>query len=132
MQTKEEKLAYGKIYRLNNRENYKRYGKKYLESLRIKNKKRAERRFRKNLKLIKMEVDAYVKNMPIPFGSFEKAKYSILTGEVEFYSFVTTCRNTEECISLLLGKVCKRPYGQYISIFKTQNRVKELIFKAIL
>lgn len=47
-----------------------------------------------------------LKNIPNPFGSFEKARYELCCypNSIPHYSFVTTSRNTEECVEIMKEK----------------------------
>ena len=134
MQTREEKLAYMKRYRESNKLKYLQYRAGYADIKKKKTNKRLIRRCRKRVNLIREEVALYVKNMAVPFGTFEKAKYVCVLGGFVFYSFVTTCRNTEECVSLLRRKASERIYqkSKEFKIYKIQNKVKKLIFKEVL
>ena len=134
MQTREEKLAYMKSYRENNKLKFLTYSQEYSDRKKKKTNKRLIRRCRQRVNLIKEEVAQYVKNMPVPFGTFEKAKYVCVLGGSVFYSFITTCRNTEECVLLLRGKASERRHMQpkELKIYKIQNRFKKLIVKEVL
>ena len=66
-----------------------------------------------------------------PFGSFEKAKYSLCAhpNSVPIYSFITTTRNTEECINIMksMWDELKTECNECI-IYKIQKGVREIIF----
>ena len=134
MQTREEKLAYMKRYRESNKLKYLQYRAGYADIKKKKTNKRLIRRCRHRVNLIKEEVSQYVKSMPVPFGTFEKAKYVCVLGGFVFYSFITTCRNTEECVSLLREKASERRHLQpkELKIYKMQNKIKKLIFIEVL
>jgi hypothetical protein len=59
----------------------------------------------------------------------EKCKYELCTRRNGYkYSFVTTTRNTEECINILLEKAYLLPDGyKSYKIYKTVNGIRELI-----
>jgi hypothetical protein len=122
-----------KRYRERNKVKFGEYRKDYLGRQDKKTSKRAERLFNSRLSLIEEETDFFIKNMPVPFGSFEKAKYVCFLGGFVFYSFVTTCRNTEDCISILRNKLEERRCEtKRFFIYKIQNGIKKLILKGIL
>ena len=76
-------------------------------------------------------------SIPNPFGSFEKAKYEMVACNHQRqlkWSFVTTCRNTEDCIEIIKARF-REIYSFEISVYprictirKVQNGIRETIF----
>lgn len=71
-------------------------------------------------------------NTPLPFGSFEKAKYTLFmngNNKEPFYFFTTTCRNTEDCLNIMMEKY-KSEFKQtkYYKVYKTVNGVTQFLF----
>ena len=70
-----------------------------------KRKKKAYNHMDYDLSKYEKEV---LSSIPNPFGSFEKAKYEMVACNHQRqlkWSFVTTCRNTEDCIEIIKSKV---------------------------
>lgn len=72
-----------------------------------------QRVYRKRGKAVKpfpeihRNTDMVLKNIPNPFGSFEKASYVLFrdrSAVIVLYSFTTTCHNTEECVEIMKNK----------------------------
>lgn len=86
------------------------------------------------------DTDKVLQSIPNPFGSFKKAKYIIykdMASTVHLYSFVTTCRNTEDCINIMKDKFklfneYRKAKPKFCSIYKIQDGIKELIFREII
>jgi hypothetical protein len=127
----EKRKAYVKKYAIENKEYLNKYQSKYWD----KHYKK------KHIIMLHPDTEKVLESLPNPFGSFEKAKYIIyrdLAASVYLYSFVTTCRNTEDCIELMKAKFVsihkfkKRTKPKYCSIYKIQNGIKKLIFRDII
>lgn len=74
-------------------------------------------------------VESVLNKPPLPYGSFEKAKYILLKHREPVYWFVTTCRNTEECVEIMKSKFdAGITQTKYCSIYKDQNGIRECIF----
>lgn len=72
-----------------------------------------------------------LENLPNPFGSFEKAKYTLCDypNSVPVYSFITTTRNTEECIGIMQNIWDElRTEANKCIIYKIRNGVREIVF----
>jgi hypothetical protein len=121
-QTLEQRKEYSKQYRERNKERLRAYRLGRLEG-----------NYRKNYNdRIHHDTEMVLKSIPNPFGSFEKAKYIIYkdySASERLYSFVTTCRNTEDCIELMKQKFKELSTSRYCYIYKIQNGIKKLIFK---
>ena len=132
MQTLEQRRIYDRNYRAKNLEKYRQYHRDYRRATRNRvNKLKLKKELKKEQE-IKEEIERYVESMPVPFGSFEKAKYVCFVDKFKLYSFVTTCRNTEECISLMKKKVFLRRKVESVRIYKIQHGIRKLIFKEVL
>lgn len=67
----------------------------------------------------------------IPYGTFEKAKYLLVRNgnEVPLYFFTTTCRNTEECISIMERKFELMDIPTpYFKVYKVMNGIKQMVY----
>ena len=79
--------------------------------------------------------DEVVSKLVNPFGSFEKATYIIYryNGDI-FYSFTTTCHNTEESIKLM-KEYYESIYSFYLpksyKIWKRTNGVQEVVYQYV-
>jgi predicted PolB exonuclease-like 3'-5' exonuclease len=126
--TLEQRREYEKGYRIIHRDKWRKYQREY------KQRKSAER---KALLVVVDRCDSVLKSIPNPFGSFEKAQYVIYKPDnTVLYSFVTTCRNTEDCIEIMKEKyLClfsnRREFQKYCSIYKIQKGIKKLIFRDV-
>ena len=93
-----------------------------------------------SLVILHADTDKVLQSIPNPFGSFEKAKYVIYRKRsvIPSYSFITTCRNTEDCIEIMKDKFKQRNAyrddgtKKRCSIFKIQNGIKKLIFREMV
>lgn len=78
-----------------------------------------------------------LKNIPNPFGSFEKAKYVLCkcrNGSV-IYSFVTTAHNTEDCVDILKTLFNERLWNGRVNnymICKYRNGRKEILYTHVV
>jgi hypothetical protein len=127
------------------REYQKQYREKHRNKEYHKNWMRQRRGYKMSYCMSKPLMASYVeevlKSIPNPFGSFEKAKYVIYrdkSANIPLYSFVTTCRNTEDCIEIMKEKFKHLTYNhsgwdaKYCRIYKIQDGIKKLIFRDIL
>lgn len=69
---------------------------------------------------------------PLPFGSFEKAKYTLFmngNNKEPLYFFTTTCRNTEDCINIMAKKY-REEFRQtrYYKVYKKINGITEFVY----
>lgn len=63
------------------------------------------------------------------FGKYKKAKYTLTINRYKTYSFVTTTKDEDECISLLLQKIegIKYANSSRYEIFKKVDGVETVI-----
>lgn len=123
-QSIEQRREYDRKYRIANAGKLKAYQIKYNE------KRRKTPPFEIKLH---PDTDKVLKSLPNPFGSFEKAKYTCRIKSKKL-SFITTCRNTEDCIEIMKEKFKSiNDYATiktvYCSIYKIQHRIRKLIFR---
>ena len=130
----EARRAYHRAYNKKYREEHKEYEKRRHSEYWIK-------RFKKPF-VIKLHPDTekVLQSIPHPFGSFERAEYVTYragTQSIVLYSFITSCRNTEDCIEIMKNKFnelngYKNVRGRWCSIYKIQNGIKKLIFREMI
>jgi hypothetical protein len=76
-----------------------------------------------------------IATLPNPFGSFEKATYSLFCyrqngSRLPVYSFITTCHNTEDCMEILKKKFYDQQRREKsFTIKKSSNGKDEIIFR---
>lgn len=77
-------------------------------------------------------MESVITPTPLPYGSFQKAKYLLyMIGNYRepIYFFTTTCRNTEDCIDIMVQRW--NPLSRaskYFIIKKVQNGIIENIY----
>jgi hypothetical protein len=122
-QTLEQRREYDRKYRIANAEKLRAY------QIARNEKRRKTKPFQIQLH---PDTDKVLKSLPNPFGSFEKAKYVCRIRGTKI-SFITTCRNTEDCIELMkirfkeINNYALRPVT-YCIIYKIQNGIRKMIF----
>jgi|ERR1039457_1129281 hypothetical protein len=77
-------------------------------------------------------IRSVIDRLPNPFGTFEKATYSIeLYNGRKLFSFVTTCRDEKNCIEILKERI-ENLFGLYecnsLIAYKTCNGVRTQLF----
>ena len=130
-QSLEQRREYDRKYRLEHKVLIREYQRRYWE----KHYKK------KHIIILHYDTEKVLKSIPNPFGSFEKAKYVIYKDKnesVPLYSFVSTCRNTEDCIEIMkevfisLHDFKEGRTPKCCCIYKIQNGIKQLIFRDIV
>ena len=122
--TLEQRREYDRKYRIANAEKLRAYQIAYNE------KRRKTPPFEIKLH---PDTDKVLRSLPNPFGTFEKAKYTCRVKDKKL-SFITTCRNTEDCVEIMKLKFKEiNDYAvvpvMYCSIYKIQHGIKKLIFR---
>lgn len=137
-QTLEQKQEYQKQYQKLYRERHR--GSGYHKNW-MRKKRGYKMSYCMSKPMLESLIEEVLKSIPNPFGSFEKAKYVIYkdkSADIPLYSFITTCRNTEDCIEIMKEKFKYLTYhrnvwdAKYCRIYKIQNGIKQLIFREIL
>lgn len=126
-QTLEQRREYDRKYRIANAEKLRAY------QIARNEKRRKTKPFQIQLH---PDTDKVLKSLPNPFGSFEKAKYVCRIRGTKI-SFITTCRNTEDCIEIMKEKFkAINDYAvnktSYCAIYKVQHGIRKLIFREII
>lgn len=95
---------------------------------------RYSNRQKRDYKILNNIVKDFIKNMPVKFGSFEKATYYIQNkydGRY-FYRFTTTCHNLEHCIDILKNKYLSANLKYMVKAFtvvQIKNGIEKIVYE---
>jgi hypothetical protein len=95
---------------------------------------RYSNRQKRDYKFLNNIAKDFIKNMPVKFGSFEKATYYIQNkydGRY-FYRFTTTCHHLEDCIDILKNKYLNvriKRIDKNFNIVQVKNGIEKIVYE---